>query len=65
MAACRHAQIELSEQREDGMHCSGWACTACGQLATGECHHQSWCRADFCGFDPIIVEVRARELIGA
>jgi hypothetical protein len=52
MAACRHLNIEIRELFDQSLHCSGWSCLSCDQLATGECHHQSWCRVDFCGAEP-------------
>ena len=65
MAMCIHEVIEFCEQHEDGMHCSGWVCLSCDHLATGECHHQSWCRQDFCGAEPVIVEALEPSLPGA
>ena len=62
MAPCLHLEIEVNEELEGGMHCSGWLCRSCAYLAIGECHHQSWCRTDFCGVEPVVVEV-PRELV--
>ena len=54
MLRCTHLSIELREERADGMHCQGWSCRVCAHLALGECHHETWCRVDFCGADPLI-----------
>ena len=52
MASCPHLRTESREVLDQGMHCSGWTCLNCDQLATGECHHRSWCQVDFCGTEP-------------
>ena len=62
MTSCVHVEIEIKEELEGGMHCSGWICRSCDHLAVGECHHQSWCRTDFCGAEPVFAEP-ARELL--
>ena len=58
MDLCTHEMIDFREVHEDDMHCWGWSCESCGHLATGECHHESWCRQDFCGADPIGADPR-------
>lgn len=65
MASCTHREFEMREQVEDDMHCSGWACLTCSHLANGECHHQSWCREDFCGLQPVLVEAPRTFLVTA
>jgi hypothetical protein len=65
VASCEHPEIEVHEKVEDGMHWSGWACLSCDHLATGECHHQSWCREDFCGADPVVAGEPERVLLFA
>ena len=62
---CTHDRFEFREEREHDMHCWGWVCLNCDHLATGECHHQSWCREDFCGAEPLSAEVPGPSLIGA
>lgn len=62
MTLCAHLEIEITDHQDSGMHCSGWVCRSCDHLAVGECHHQSWCRTDFCGAEPEGVEPR-RELV--
>lgn len=52
MSTCIHERIETSSEWHDDMHCEGWRCLACGTHIHGECHHQSWCREDFCGTEP-------------
>ena len=65
MLPCVHEEIQLTEERSDGMHCQGWTCPRCQHLAVGECHHESWCRVDFCGADPIVGAALEPELVGA
>jgi hypothetical protein len=57
MTGCVHARFEACEQHDDDMHCAGWICVDCGQRGVGECHHRSWCRLDFCGAEPIQIEM--------
>ena len=65
MPSCLHLSIEVREVVEDDMHYSGWTCPSCNHLASGECHHQSWCRQDFCGAEPLLLESPRRVLIEA
>jgi len=65
MTPCLHLSIEIRETVEDDLDFSGWSCPNCSHLATGECHHQSWCRQDFCGAEPLLVETTHRVLIEA
>jgi hypothetical protein len=64
MTACMHARIEDYEQHEDDMHCAGWICVDCGHEGVGECHHRSWCDPDFCGDEPVPVEVATLGAVG-
>lgn len=65
MILCTHDLFEFYDLREDGMHCQGWVCKRCGHLATGECHHESWCRVDFCGAEPVTAEEREPAMSGS
>ena len=53
MASCVHDRIEFRDEQDESMHCWGWVCLSCDYLATGECHHRTWCRVDFCGAQPV------------
>lgn len=64
MPSCSHEVIQLKDEVGDGMHCQGWTCQRCDHLAVGECHHQTWCRRDFCGADPVVATVHAPVLVG-
>lgn len=55
MIGCAHGLIEW-EQHDEGMHSLGWVCRYCGYIVLGECHHETWCRADFCGAEPVVEE---------
>ena len=52
MIDCGHDLIEW-EQQQEGMHALGWICRYCGYIELGESHHETWCRADFCGAEPV------------
>ena len=52
MFACEHEIVEW-QQRNQGMHIVGWACRWCSSLQAADYHHETGCRRDFCGADPI------------
>jgi hypothetical protein len=52
MTDCRHDLLEW-QQQDQGLHCLGWSCRFCGHQEVAEYHHQSWCRLDFCGAEPL------------
>lgn len=56
MASCMHTRIESCEQHDDDMHGAGWLCLDCGQEGVGDYHHRTWCRPDFCGDEPLVIE---------
>ena len=61
MADCVHDLMEWQHQDEE-MHYLSWMCRTCGSVAIGECHHQTWCRVDFCGAEPAAEAQGARRL---
>jgi len=64
MVEYMHDLIEW-EQQDEEMHCLGWICRTCGYLEIGEYHHQTCCRQDFCGTEPIFMGVCEPSLTGA
>ena len=56
MINCTHELVEW-EQCDEAMHCLGSACRSCRYVELRECHHQTRCRVDFCGVDPVFEEV--------
>jgi hypothetical protein len=59
MIACRHTRIRSCDQLDGDMHCTGCRCLECEQEITGECHHRTRCRLDFCGTQPTRPEAYA------
>jgi hypothetical protein len=55
MFACEHEIVEW-QQRDQEMHVVGWACRWCVRELAADYHHETWCRTDFCGADPITSE---------
>jgi hypothetical protein len=53
MCACQHEIVEW-EQRDQGMHVVGWACRWCSSLRAADYHHETGCRPDFCGAEPVV-----------
>jgi hypothetical protein len=52
MYACEHEIVEWQQQSQ-GMHVVGWSCRWCFCELAADYHHETRCRPDFCGADPI------------
>jgi hypothetical protein len=55
MDACAHEVVEW-QRRDGGMHVVGWLCRWCRDLRVVDYHHESGCRRDFCGAEPVAWE---------
>lgn len=55
MFPCDHEIVEW-QQRSPGLHIVGLSCRWCQSSSAVDYHHESWCRVDFCGADPIYSE---------
>lgn len=53
MVGCSHELLEWEQKDEQAMHWLGWCCRHCRDVQIGECHHETWCRRDFCGSEPV------------
>jgi len=52
MSVCEHEIVEW-QQRDQGMHVVGWGCRWCSSPQAADYHHETRCRRDFCGADPV------------
>jgi hypothetical protein len=55
MFACEHEIVEW-QQRSQEIHVVGWACRWCSSPLAADYHHETSCRRDFCGADPVASE---------
>lgn len=53
MPCCPHPHLQQFALIEEELHYEDWRCQECGATVYGPCHHQSLCRADFCGLAPL------------